>query len=381
MFRISRWLLVLACAQFAYCYVIITLLFWPWPLLLLAGLCARNNLKGKKFWAYGVAQWANEDDLRQVGMVGGKTGLSIGQLGVAEPMPFMPCMMSVFDLRFTAEVACDRFLKRLRQGTAIRKRRGRTVRLSNAVHTAVFAPTGLGKGASLIIPCLLEMDESAVVLDFKGENASITARHREKMFGHQCVMLDPFHVVTKQPDTLNIFDFIEKDSPEAIDDCRDLAEQLIIRTGEEREPHWNEAAEMWIAAANIAVVQYAETDHRSLQTVRDLLTNSDRIPKLLELLSNSERLVARMGNQLGHFRDKELSSTLTTVNRHLRFLDTPAIAASTSTSSFDPKQLREGKMTVYCILPPEHMRAQTALIRTWVGSLMRIVVRGGLQRG
>ncbi len=35
-------------------------------------------------------------------------------------------------------------------------------------------------------------------------------------------------------------------------------------------------------------------------------------------------------------------------------------------------------MTIYCILPPNHMRAQSALLRMWIGSMMRAVVKGGL---
>jgi type IV secretion system protein VirD4 len=227
----------------------------------------------------------------------------------------------------------------------------------------------------------LETNESAVVLDFKGENAAITARHRERVFGHRVVLLDPFRVVTKEPDCFNPLDLISKDSEFAIDDCRDLAEQLVVKTGEEKDPHWNEAAQMWIAATIIAVVQHGEPDNRSLQTVRDVLSDPKRIPGLLKLLDSSGALISRMGGQLGHFIDKELSSTLTTSNRHLTFLDTAAIAASTSKSSFDPKNLRAGKMTVYCVLPPEHMRAQTSLIRMWIGSLMKSVVKGGLQNG
>jgi type IV secretion system protein VirD4 len=64
----------------------------------------------------------------------------------------------------------------------------------------------------------------------------------------------------RRSDTLNPLDFIDRDSPDAIDQCRDLAEQLVIKTGEEKEPHWNEAAEMWIAAAIAAVVFHAERD-------------------------------------------------------------------------------------------------------------------------
>ena len=36
-------------------------------------------------------------------------------------------------------------------------------------------------------------------------------------------------------------------------------------------------------------------------------------------------------------------------------------------------------MTVYLILPPEHTRAASPLLRVWIGSLLRAVVRGGLQ--
>ena len=70
---------------------------------------------------------------------------------------------------------------------------------------------------------------------------------------------------------------------------------------------------------------------------------------------------------------------MSTCHRHLRFLDTPTIAESTGTSSFDPAGLRKGRMTVYLVLPPEHMRAQSALLRLWIGSLFRAVLRGGLQ--
>lgn len=89
-------------------------------------------------------------------------------------------------------------------------------------------------------------------------------------------------------------------------------------------------------------------------------------------------MLARMGGQLMHFVDKEKSSTLTTVARHLRFLDTLPIATNTQKSSFDPARLRSGKMTIYLVLPPEHMRSQTPLLRLWIGSQLRAVVSTGL---
>ncbi|MBV9121929.1 MAG: type IV secretory system conjugative DNA transfer family protein, partial [Planctomycetes bacterium] len=90
-------------------------------------------------------------------------------------------------------------------------------------------------------------------------------------------------------------------------------------------------------------------------------------------------LLATKGAELTHFLDKEKASTLTTCARFLRFLGTPAVAECVKSSSFDPGRLLTGKMTIYLVLPPEHLRAQSALLRLWIGSLLRAVVRGGLQ--
>lgn len=129
-----------------------------------------------------------------------------------------------------------------------------------------------------------------------------------------------------------------------------------------------------------AVTQFGEAGTRSLQTIRTLLTNPVKMETTIKMMSASENgMLARMGNQLAFYKDKELASVLTTTNRFLRFLDTLAIAESTKASTFDPKELRNGKMTVYLVLPPEHMRTQSPLLRMWIGALLRAVVRGGLQ--
>jgi type IV secretion system protein VirD4 len=177
-------------------------------------------------------------------------------------------------------------------------------------------------------------------------------------------------------------EFIDRDSHIALDDCRDLAEALVVRTGQEKEPHWNDSAETWIAAMTAMVVALAEPRDKSLQSVRALLTNPEKMEAAIKMMCESdlwEGMLARLGYQLTHFKDKELSSTLTTTNRFMRFLDTVAISNSTKASSFNPSDLLTGKMTVYLVLPPEHMRAQSALLRLWIGSLIRAVVKGGLQ--
>lgn len=317
-------------------------------LMVIVGLGKRRQVR---LTTLGSAQWAEEAELRRAGMVGARSGLCVGRLPPRRP------------------------------GLDWWEKRDHSVRLAQAVHTAIFSPTGGGKGVSFVIPFLLECPDSCVVIDPKGENAKLTAKRRRRL-GHQVALLDPFQVASETPDSFNPLDYIQKNSPAALDECRALAQALVVRTGQEKEPHWNDSAEAWIAAVIALVVFYGEAGQRSLQTVRQILSDPAALEEAVKVIGESDAwggMLARMGGQLKHYVDKERSSVLTTVNRHLRFLDTLAVARSTESSSFDPAALRAGRMTVYLILPPEHLRSQSPLLRMWIGSLLHAVVRGGLQ--
>jgi type IV secretion system protein VirD4 len=349
---------------------------WVWAATMVAVFVHMARRGKRLLWAHGTSRWAREDELRE--MINADQGLILGRLGNAEPRARRKGVLALFNPSLRAKDACARMMS----AGWNRKRRSPIVRLSRAVHTLVVAPTGVGKGVSIAVPFLLTCRDSCVVLDLKGELARLTAKHRSSAFGHRIVLLDPFKVVTQGPDTFDPLNFIDPESQTALDECRDLAEALVIRTGQEKEPHWADSAEVWIAGMIAATVQFAHPENRSLQRVRELLTDPARIEAAIKVMCESgawEGMLARLGYQLTHFKDKELSSVLTTANRFLRFLDTLAIAASTKSSSFDPAELLKGKMTVYLILPPEHMRAQAGLLRMWIGSMLRACVRGGLQ--
>ena len=337
---------------------------------LLLTVAARKQYQ-RFYDAHGTARWAGEDDL--VGMIGASSGLILGRVQPGRPARWRSTR-TLFSPFIRSKVAVLLFLTAF----GFRRREPQQVRLPQAIHTAVFAPTGAGKGVSLVIPFLLTCPDSCVVIDFKGELARTTGRKRQG----KTVLLDPYRIVTQNPDSLNPLDWIDRDNPESIDLCRDMAEAIVVRTGAEKEPHWNDAAVIWISAMIVACVLFGEPGERSMQTVRKLLTDPAQMDAAVKLLSTSDAwdgIVARLGHQLGHFKEKELASVLTTVNRHMRFFDTPAIAENTRSSTFDPADVRQGKMTVFLVLPPDHMRAQSGLLRLWADSMLRAVVRGGLQ--
>ena len=383
MYILSRLMLILAIIGYSFCLVIVSMFTGGLVYVGIAIVVFAHFTKRKlgEYSAYGTARWATVDDLRYAGMLSAWRGPIIGRVTNSIKPSFNKAQCDLFDFRVSSKKASTQFLDAIRFFRPPRQT-SELVRLPNAVHTAVFAPTGVGKGVSCVIPFLLTSNESAVVVDFKGELYQKTAEHRRQAFGHRVFVLDPYKVVSQNPDTFNPVEFIDRESPIAIDECRDLAEALVVRNGQEREPHWADSAEAWIGALIALVVHYGEFGDRSLQTVRALLTNPTKLEMAIKLMCASDAwggLLARMGGQLSQYKDRELSSTLTTTNRFLRFLDTLAVSDNTQSSSFNPGDLLGGQVTIYLVLPPEHMRAQSPLLRMWIGSLLRAVIRGGLQ--
>jgi type IV secretion system protein VirD4 len=373
-YKLSRLLLIIAILAMVYRLATLVMMTWPASGLIVGFITfsVLRRRRAKHLTLLGSARWAEFRELHRAGLIGGDRGLILGHL-LKRPSRAW-AMYQLFNRRISAKEACR----------IAWSRRLPLVRLRHSCHSLVVGPTGSGKGTSFVVPTLLTSPQSAVVVDFKGELASLTARHREKAFHHRTALLDPFRVVTQHPDTFNPLDFISCSSNLAIDESFDLANALVVRTGKEPEAHWNESAEAFIAAVVALIVWCGkpELGLRSLQTVREILSRPEKLSTAIKVMLESNcwgGKLAEMGGQLLHFADKEKSSVLSTTLRHLRFLGTPTIAASTATSSFDPASLRTGKLTVYLILPPDHMRAQSGLLRMWIGSMLRAVTRGGLQ--
>jgi type IV secretion system protein VirD4 len=184
-----------------------------------------------------------------------------------------------------------------------------TVRLSNAVHTAIFAPTGVGKGVSCVVPFLLTTPEPCFVLDVKdGELARLTGETRRSM-GRKVHIMDPYHCVTNAPATLNPVQFIDKNSPYALDDSRDIAAEIVERSQEKGDGvHFLDNAEAGIAAAIATVVEYGEAHEKSLQAVCDIVSSPEKWAKAIALMTRFPAqggMLARMGGNLRHLKDRE----------------------------------------------------------------------------
>lgn len=270
-------------------------------------------------------------------------------------------------------------------------------------HLVTIAGSRSGKGRSLIIPNLLSYPGSVVCIDPKGENAAVTARHRQAM-GQKVMILDPFAVLgarTELADLMgryNPLEIIEEDQPETIDEVSALADALIIRDNS-KDPHWNESARTFLKGVILllmATLPKYQDDvtppsgdrdlNWTLEEVRSLVsvgtplpeTDTNSLDGLLNLMMNSEAFggaVAAAGHLIDQMGGPERGGVLSALRRHTEFLESPAIQAVLSRSSFRPEDINTTPTTIYLVLPEWRMGTHARWLRLMITSLIQILQR------
>lgn len=259
-------------------------------------------------------------------------------------------------------------------------------------HIISVAPTRAGKGVGCVIPNLLNYSGSMVVIDPKGENYLKTSEYRRTVLGQDIVCLDPFSVVTDPGDSDVInplesivekkysYDDIYKFNPLFDADVSRIAEALVVRNEDEKDPHWNDKA-VAVLRSLITLTIFrqnfgsADSDNWDLTTVREaLLLPAARFREELELISSYDYvniLVRRAANEILSMGENELLSVISCVNRHIEFLDTPCVSeilgrGNPSTFSFNSLNDPSVRKTIYIILPPHYFTRYSRLARLWI---------------
>ncbi len=292
--------------------------------------------------AHGTARWANMDDLRRAGMIRDGDGLILGKT-----------------------------------------RTGRLIRMFRYVHLAIFSPAGGGKTVSFsTVWCMTKRHGSMVINDPKGELYRLSSHIRRAM-NHKVIRLDPFGVCGPGSDTFNPVDTIGGGEG-CLDDCHALMEAMCPEAPEgERDPHWREKG----VEVGSALLAWACTDlkeeERNLVSLRALLSQEDLCLGAMAAMQRKGGIFANQAGIIEQLQSKEEgggwskegASIISTLHRHSSFLDSPAIIRSVSKSSFDPRELLHGNMTIYLILPPHLLEAQSRWLRLVIASFVRLIGR------
>src|SRR6185312_15074244 len=121
------------------------------------------------------------------------------------------------------------------------------------------------------------------------------------------------------------------------------SEALVVRQGTESDPHWNDKAVQVICAVLVLVLLVMKDEDRNLNSVQEIVSDPEMLWGAAKKLQELGGIPGRLGNQLKTLFDKESSSltkegagVISTVTRHLSWLDSEPVAKAVAKSTFDP---------------------------------------------
>ena len=298
------------------------------------GLLGRYRQTHETRSAHGTAAWATPRELKRKGLFGPK-GLILGRHG--------------------------RHLLRLRTDQ----------------HILTLAPTRSGKGVSSIIPNLLTYRGSMLVIDPKGENAIITARHRAAM-GQKVHVLDPWGITGLPTACFNPFDALDPLGRDLGEDASLIAEALVqsVNVGE-GDNFWTEEARALVSGLVLHIATSVPDHLRNLPHLRALLTQGPKeFQDMLTGMSKSPAaggLVARAGNRMRQKADKEFSGVVSSAQSQTHFLDSDRLAPALRASSFSLSDLKQKPTTIYLVLPAKRLPTHGRWLRLLVAMALNIL--------
>jgi len=239
------------------------------------------------------------------------------------------------------------------------------------------ASSRFGKGRSWILPNAYTWPGSAIFIDPKGDIATETILHRNTVLNQECYLLDAFGVSDSSAASYRTsFNPLSVRLGDDDDDLLDLAiliaESLVVRFNE-REPHWNDAAQHFLEG----VVGHVLTDaryegRRTLNTVYQLVMlyaedGDKESPSTLEseMIGNGALDSAIQASATAFYdkEDKERSSVLSTLRRHLHFLGYPKIKKVLEDGPFTFRDMHTRPTSLYVSLPATKLVACSGLMR------------------
>nr|WP_221230583.1 type IV secretory system conjugative DNA transfer family protein [Xanthomonas sp. CFBP 8152] len=292
------------------------------------------------------------------------------------------------DARFAgaADLSKHGLFKPSGNGIVVGKFNGKLVRLSGQQFVILAAPTRSGKGVGVVIPNLLEYQESVVVLDIKQENFDLTSGWRASQ-GHEVFLFNPF-AEDRRTHRWNPLTYVSSDPAFRVSDLMSIAAMLY--------PDGSDDQKFWVSQARNAFMAFAlylfENQDEELSlgfpggagppTLGGIyrLSSGDGTDLKKYLKSLSERRFLS-GNARSAFAnmlsqaDETFASIMGTLKEPLNAWINPVLDAATSADDFLLTDLRKKKMTIYIGIQPNKLAESRLIINLLFSQIINLNTR------
>jgi type IV secretion system protein VirD4 len=240
----------------------------------------------------------------------------------------------------------------------------------------VAAPTGSNKSTALVIPNLLNYDDSVVCLDLKLENFRVTSLYRQR-HGHEIFLWAPF-TEDGLSHCWNMLDAIPRCSPFRVGEVLAIAQSFYPSDCDPKEKFWNDNARNLFLALVLYLVETPELPC----TLGEVLRQSSGCGRPLK--DHLQQLIARRQHGDSPFSaecldamhrflstpEATLGNVISTFNAPLLVFANPVVDAATSRSDFSLADVKKKRMSVYVGIPPHRLDDAALLVNLFFSQLI-----------
>ena len=295
------------------------------------------KFKPKKPALYGEANFANQQQIKQAGLLG-QAGIIVGK----------------------------------QQGLLQKQ----YLQFEGQQHVLMSAPTRSGKGVGVVVPNLLSWQDSIVVLDIKQENWNISAGFRQA-HGQHCFLLN-LAPRDYQSHRWNPLHYISSDPSFRINDIQKIGQMLFPNIDSE-SPIWQASARsLWLGLV-LFLLETPPLPVTMGEVLRQLNKGDAYLIELInERMQSAQPLSSQCHASLKDYLEtpeRTRGSIRKSFTSALELFYNPVIDAVTAHNDFDLCQLRTQKLSIYVGVTPDDLQRLAPLINLFFQQLIDLNTR------
>jgi type IV secretion system protein VirD4 len=290
------------------------------------------------------------------------------------------------DARFAraADLRKQKMLDPAPNGVLVGRFKGDLVRLPGQQFVILAAPTRSGKGVGVVIPNLLDYQESVVVLDIKQENFDLTSGWRASQ-GQEIYLFNPF-AEDRRTHRWNPLSYVSKDPAFRVSDLMSIA-SMLYPDGSDDQKFWVSQARNAFMAFSLYLCEKWEHDEKNNlpEMLRDKPTlgmiyrlssgDGTDLRELYGALSQKPFLSANAKSAFANLLSQAaetFASILGTFKEPLNAWLNPVLDAATSHDDFLLTDVRKKRMTIYIGIQPNKLAESRLIVNLFFSQLINL---------
>ena len=249
------------------------------------------------------------------------------------------------------------------------RHRGRLLAFNGDLHPFLAAATGTGKGVGFVVPNLLHWQGSAIVLDIKGENYTLTSGYRGRTLGQKVYRFDPLQE-TGRTHGFNVLAYV-REGDLRVTDVQTVA--AILVPNESHDPYWDNVARDLLVGLILLVLEagpalgWPVTVGQVHRLIRSEEETGEYLKALLEDLEKQGVAVSSLCRRyllsFCNEPEKPRGSIKSALATKLTLWANPLIDRATARNDFDLRRFRREPQSLYIAIAPDDLQRLGPIVR------------------